>query len=189
MRRKQQIHEQPCEAAFADALRRSSICWHGRATIASAVIMQHLLQVFLIGGSWSGGTSVKDAEIFDPADQTWTELPGIDPTLIYTDDAQGKYRADNHAWLFGWSNGLGAPHALAAGSSAGLCSTLFVIAHASERALTCLHLASVSSQTALRERAACLYTCVSPESNTMPDVQPRSVDAMHRQAPHCCRTV
>ena len=66
------------------------------------------LQVFTVGGSWSGGTSDKDAEIFDPSGDAWAALPGITADIIYTDDPAGKYRADNHAWLFGWSNGEGA---------------------------------------------------------------------------------
>ena len=67
-----------------------------------------MLQVLTVGGSWSGGTSVKNGEIFDPNAGTWTLLPGVPAEPIYTNDPGGKYRADNHAWLFGWSGGRGA---------------------------------------------------------------------------------
>ena len=62
-------------------------------------------RVFTIGGSWSGGTGGKNGEIYDPTSNTWTLLPGcpVDPML--TADAQGVYRSDNHAWLFGWKGG------------------------------------------------------------------------------------
>ncbi len=36
---------------------------------------------------------------------TWTQLPQAFVEPILTNDAQGMYRQDNHAWLFGWSNG------------------------------------------------------------------------------------
>ena len=35
----------------------------------------------------------------------WTLLPEAYVEPILTADAQGMYRQDNHAWLFGWSNG------------------------------------------------------------------------------------
>ena len=62
----------------------------------------------MLGGSWSGGTSDKNAEMFDPAGDKWSLLPGIPATSIYTNDPAGKYRADNHGWFFGWSGGKGA---------------------------------------------------------------------------------
>lgn len=62
-------------------------------------------RVFTIGGSWSGGVSKKNGEIYDPASKSWKMLPGADVTPMLTADKQGLYRADNHAWLFGWRNG------------------------------------------------------------------------------------
>ncbi|GFF59320.1 galactose oxidase [Aspergillus udagawae] len=62
-------------------------------------------RVFVIGGSWSGGSSrPKDGEIYDPKARTWTKLPGakVDPML--TDDTEGRWRSDNHGWLFGWKD-------------------------------------------------------------------------------------
>lgn len=63
-------------------------------------------RVFTIGGSWSGGRGGKDGEIYDPEQDSWfllSECP-VDPIL--TNDGQGVYRADNHAWLFGWKEGF-----------------------------------------------------------------------------------
>jgi galactose oxidase len=66
------------------------------------------LQIFVLGGSWSGGLDTKkDGEKLIPGG-TWTRLPGILASQILTDDKQGIFRADNHAWLFAWSNGEGA---------------------------------------------------------------------------------
>ncbi|THC92379.1 hypothetical protein EYZ11_008147 [Aspergillus tanneri] len=62
-------------------------------------------RVFVIGGSWSGGASrAKDGEIYDPQDRRWTKLPEakVDPML--TDDTEGRWRSDNHGWLFSWKN-------------------------------------------------------------------------------------
>lgn len=63
-------------------------------------------RVFTIGGSWSGGeVEPKDGEIYDPQAKTWTMLPGAKVANLLTQDAQGVYRSDNHAWLFGWKDG------------------------------------------------------------------------------------
>ena len=67
-----------------------------------------MVQIFMLGGSWSGGTSDKNAEILDPEGAKWALLPNIKATSIFTNDPAGKYRADNHAWFFGWSGGTGA---------------------------------------------------------------------------------
>ena len=61
---------------------------------------------FTIGGSWSGGdTTPKNGEVYSPFTNTWTLLAGCPVAPILTNDLQGVYRADNHAWLFGWKNG------------------------------------------------------------------------------------
>jgi galactose oxidase len=62
-------------------------------------------RIFNIGGSWSGGEGGKDGEIYNPSTNTWTSLPNCPVAPMLTNDAQGVYRADNHAWLFGWKNG------------------------------------------------------------------------------------
>ncbi|KAJ5684890.1 Galactose oxidase/kelch beta-propeller [Penicillium maclennaniae] len=62
-------------------------------------------RVFVIGGSWSGGSNVrKDGEVWDPYTQTWTLLPGAVVKPMMTNDMEGAWRADNHGWLFGWKN-------------------------------------------------------------------------------------
>jgi galactose oxidase len=62
-------------------------------------------RIFTIGGSWSGGLGGKDGEIYDPIANTWTLLPNCPVAPMLTDDSQGVFRSDNHAWLFGWKNG------------------------------------------------------------------------------------
>ncbi|KAM0743192.1 hypothetical protein ACQRIT_003369 [Beauveria bassiana] len=63
-------------------------------------------RVFTIGGSWSGQeVQPKDGEIYDFRSNAWTNLPGAKVANLLTHDAQGVYRSDNHAWLFGWTNG------------------------------------------------------------------------------------
>ncbi|KAK8929562.1 Galactose oxidase [Metarhizium anisopliae] len=62
-------------------------------------------RVFTIGGCWSGGWFDKNGEVYDPRARAWTGLPGALVRPMLTADAQGIFRADNHAWLFGWRNG------------------------------------------------------------------------------------
>lgn len=59
-------------------------------------------EVFTIGGSWSGGTGGKIGEVWSASG--WRAL-GIGTDPIVTNDAQGLYRADNHAWLLADSGG------------------------------------------------------------------------------------
>ena len=61
-------------------------------------------RIFTIGGSWSGGQGNKDGEIYSSTANIWTLLPGCPVAPMLTNDAQGVYRQDNHAWLFGWKN-------------------------------------------------------------------------------------
>lgn len=62
-------------------------------------------RVFVIGGSWAGGSNVaKDGEVYDPATQNWTMLPGATVEQMLTEDMEGLWRADNHGWLFGWKD-------------------------------------------------------------------------------------
>ncbi|KAI9693491.1 MAG: hypothetical protein M1820_009227 [Bogoriella megaspora] len=62
-------------------------------------------RIFTIGGSWSGGYGGKNGEIFSPASNSWSLLSGCPVAPMLTADAQGAFRSDNHAWLFGWKNG------------------------------------------------------------------------------------
>jgi galactose oxidase len=62
-------------------------------------------RVFVIGGSWAGGSNVaKDGEIYDPTTQNWTMLQGATVSQMKTKDREGAWRSDNHAWLFGWKD-------------------------------------------------------------------------------------
>jgi galactose oxidase len=63
------------------------------------------VQIFLLGGSWSGGRGGKNGELL--VGGTWTNLTGVLATSILTADPKGVYRADNHGWFFSWSNGEG----------------------------------------------------------------------------------
>jgi len=61
-------------------------------------------QAFTLGGSWSGGLGGKLGEIWSP-NGGWRELTGVPATPMYTQDAQGVYRADNHGWFIATSGG------------------------------------------------------------------------------------
>jgi galactose oxidase len=74
-----------------------------RAYQASATLSDG--RTFVIGGSWNGGQGGKNGEVYDPATNSWSLLPGCPVAPMLTNDAQGVYRADNHGWLFGWENG------------------------------------------------------------------------------------
>ena len=76
----------------------------GRGYQSSATVSTG--SVFTIGGSWSGGKNTsKPGEIYNPAKNKWTNLPNALVEPMLTADPQGQYRADNHAWLFGWKSG------------------------------------------------------------------------------------
>lgn len=62
-------------------------------------------QVFILGGSWQGGsTTPKLGELYTPG-QGWKILKNVLPQDFMTNDIAGQYRADNHMWLFAASNG------------------------------------------------------------------------------------
>ncbi|KXH41988.1 kelch domain-containing protein [Colletotrichum simmondsii] len=61
-------------------------------------------KIFTIGGAYSGKREGKNGEVYDPEANEWTYLPGADVTPILTNDHEGIWREDNHAWLFGWKN-------------------------------------------------------------------------------------
>ena len=61
-------------------------------------------QAFTLGGSWSGGVGGKSGEIWSP-NGSWRELTGVPAAPMYTQDAQGVYRADNHGWFVATSGG------------------------------------------------------------------------------------
>ncbi|GAB1210619.1 hypothetical protein APSETT445_009414 [Aspergillus pseudonomiae] len=63
-------------------------------------------RIFVIGGSWSGGDKIdKNGEVYYPLPDgkaRWEVRPGAEVEPMMTDDRKGQWRADNHAWLFGW---------------------------------------------------------------------------------------
>jgi galactose oxidase len=61
-------------------------------------------QAFTLGGSWSGVVGGKLGEIWSPTG-SWRELTNVPATPMYTADAQGAYRADNHGWFIATSGG------------------------------------------------------------------------------------
>jgi galactose oxidase len=61
-------------------------------------------QAFTLGGSWSGAPGDKLGEVWS-ASGGWRELTGVPATPMYTQDAQGAYRADNHGWFIATSAG------------------------------------------------------------------------------------
>lgn len=62
-------------------------------------------RTFVIGGSWSGGQGNKNGEIYNPTTNAWTTLPGCPVAPMLTNDKDGVFRSDNHAWLFAWKGG------------------------------------------------------------------------------------
>jgi galactose oxidase len=61
-------------------------------------------QAFTLGGSWSGALGGKLGEVWS-ASGGWRELTGVPATPMYTADAQGVFRSDNHGWFIATSGG------------------------------------------------------------------------------------
>ncbi|KAJ6103809.1 hypothetical protein N7486_004031 [Penicillium sp. IBT 16267x] len=63
-------------------------------------------RIFAIGGSWSGGNKAeKNGEVYNPIKGKWYTRSGARVNDMLTNDRLGRWRADNHAWLFGWKDG------------------------------------------------------------------------------------
>jgi galactose oxidase len=63
-------------------------------------------RIFAIGGSWSGGNKEeKNGEVYNPIKRKWYTRSGTKVNNMLTNDRLGRWRADNHAWLFGWKDG------------------------------------------------------------------------------------
>ncbi|CAG8899859.1 unnamed protein product [Penicillium egyptiacum] len=78
-----------------------SIMIIGRGYQASATLAEG--RVFLIGGSWNGGTNYdKDGEVYDPDTDSFSFLKKAIVKPMWTDDHDSGYRRDSHGWLFGW---------------------------------------------------------------------------------------
>jgi galactose oxidase len=72
--------------------------YHASATLSDG-------RIFIIGGSWSGGTGGKNGEIYNPTSNANSLLPGCPVAPMLTADQAGIYRQDNHGMLFGWKQG------------------------------------------------------------------------------------
>jgi galactose oxidase len=72
--------------------------YHSSATLSAG-------DVFIIGGSWSGGAGGKDGEVWKPSSGAWRRVGALMNDYILTNDVGGISRADNHAWLFAASGG------------------------------------------------------------------------------------
>jgi len=58
--------------------------------------------VMVVGGSWAGGIGDKGAEVF--RNNRWNVLEDVSSMPMIGADPAGMYRADNHMWLFAWTN-------------------------------------------------------------------------------------
>ncbi|WP_281287273.1 RICIN domain-containing protein [Methylobacterium terricola] len=56
------------------------------------------------GGSWSGNIGGKNAEVWSPASGSWRVLSNVSGDAA-AEPGVDMYRADNHFWMFGVSNG------------------------------------------------------------------------------------
>jgi galactose oxidase len=63
-------------------------------------------EVFCYGGSWSGGDQWdRRAEVWSPQSNTWRLLQDVPSAPAETRDVRGRYRSDNHYWLYVAPNG------------------------------------------------------------------------------------
>jgi galactose oxidase len=62
-------------------------------------------EVFTYGGSWSGDNRDKDGEVWSPSSNSWRLLSGVPSAPAHTRDSGGRYRSDNHYWIFVSPNG------------------------------------------------------------------------------------
>jgi galactose oxidase len=59
-------------------------------------------RVFTLGGSWNDAAGGKNGEVWSPTAGSRL-LPGAPVAPILTNDREGVFRSDNHAWLFPWT--------------------------------------------------------------------------------------
>lgn len=71
--------------------------YQGNTTLADG-------SVLTLGGTWSGGNSAKNGEIWTQSGG-WSLKSGIPIAPFIGPDPDGAYRGDNHAWLFTHTNG------------------------------------------------------------------------------------
>jgi galactose oxidase len=73
--------------------------YHSHAVLATG-------EVFTLGGSWSGTAGGnRDGEVWNPTTNMWRTLSNVTSQPLETADREGRYRADNHYWLFLAPNG------------------------------------------------------------------------------------
>ena len=90
---------------FANTWTRGPLMTIPRAYQGNALLSDG--RVFTIGGSWHDAAGHKHGEVWTPDSATgsWRRLNNVLVESILTDDPEGVFRADNHAWVFGVSNG------------------------------------------------------------------------------------
>lgn len=66
--------------------------YQGSVTLSNGGVMTY-------GGSWSGGVGGKTAEVWTEA-AGWRVVPNLPDSVLFTGDAAGVYRSDNHGWFF-----------------------------------------------------------------------------------------
>jgi galactose oxidase len=62
-------------------------------------------EVLSYGGSWRGVNRNKNGEVWSPQSNAWRLLPGVPSRPAVTGDIRGRYRSDNHYWIFLAPNG------------------------------------------------------------------------------------
>jgi galactose oxidase len=90
---------------FTDTWTRGPLMTIPRAYQGNALLSDG--RVFTIGGSWHDAAGHKHGEVWIPdgAIGSWHRLNNVLVENILTNDPGGVHRADNHAWVFGVSNG------------------------------------------------------------------------------------
>ncbi|HEY4569965.1 MAG TPA: galactose oxidase-like domain-containing protein, partial [Kribbella sp.] len=90
---------------FTDTWTRGPLMTIPRAYQGNALLSDG--RVFTIGGSWHDAAGHKHGEVWTPDSATgsWRRLNDVRVESILTNDPEGVFRADNHAWVFGVANG------------------------------------------------------------------------------------
>jgi galactose oxidase len=90
---------------FTNAWTRGPLMTIPRAYQGNALLSDG--RVFTIGGSWHDAAGHKHGEVWTPDSATgsWRRLNNVRVENILTNDPEGVFRADNHAWVFGVANG------------------------------------------------------------------------------------
>ena len=98
------VYDGPSNAWISGPDMHLAHAYHASATCSDG-------RIFVIGGSWYTPVGIETkGELYDPSSRSWTLLQNAHTKpLLTSNDKQDKqfgrvYRADNHAWLFGWKN-------------------------------------------------------------------------------------